>query len=122
MTVALDSDAALEVVEGNRRYNALLLTKQGADRYSDQEAQTLEAMKKSREVQSSVLVTVSCECQATQWDISDTYAQLDEVRVCGMTRCGLCLILLGGRFGVEADCIQYSLCSRMFEVALVSEG
>lgn len=60
------------------RYAALLTVKQAADRFVDAEVQTLDLLKKSREVQSSVYAVADTQCQAATWDIADTYARLEE--------------------------------------------
>ncbi|GAX75644.1 hypothetical protein CEUSTIGMA_g3088.t1 [Chlamydomonas eustigma] len=77
VTVAADSEEAKVVEEANKRYNALLTLKQAADNYTDAETQTLDLLKKNREVQSAVMRTSSTACQATVWDITDTYKALN---------------------------------------------
>lgn len=77
VTVAMDGDDAAAVEESNARYGTLLAAKQAADNYADAAAQTLNLMTKAREVQSAVLETASAECQATVWDIADTYCELE---------------------------------------------
>lgn len=79
VTVALDTDEAKAVEEANRRYATLLHTKGATDKYVEAEAQTLGALKKSRDVQSSVLASRAVAVQATAWDIADTFRALDEV-------------------------------------------
>ncbi|GFR43755.1 hypothetical protein Agub_g4867 [Astrephomene gubernaculifera] len=78
VTVAMDTEEAKAVEEANRRYANLLSTKQATDKYVDAEAQTLVALKKSRDVQSAVMSTRAVAVQATAWDISDTFRALDE--------------------------------------------
>ncbi|KAG2499039.1 hypothetical protein HYH03_003224 [Edaphochlamys debaryana] len=78
VTVAMDTDEAKTVEEANRRYANLLHTKQATDKYVDAEAQTLSALKKSRDVQSAVLCCKASAVQATAWDIADTFRALDE--------------------------------------------
>lgn len=75
VTVAGDSEEAKVVEEANRRYSKLLAAKISTDRYADSETQTLELLKKSREVQSRVMNTATTECQATRWDIADAAAE-----------------------------------------------
>ncbi|KAG2453598.1 hypothetical protein HYH02_001816 [Chlamydomonas schloesseri] len=78
VTVAMDTEEAKQVEEANRRYANLLHTKQATDKYVDAEAQTLVALKKTREAQSAMLVTRASGTQATAWDIADTFRALDE--------------------------------------------
>lgn len=79
VTVALDTDEAKAVEEANRRYATLLHTKGATDKYVEAEAQTLGALKKSRDVQSAVSASRAVSVQATAWDIADTFRALDEV-------------------------------------------
>lgn len=78
MTVAGDSEAAKVVEAANARYAALLTTKQAADKYTDQETQTLAPLHKAREVQAGILTTTATGCQATIWDLADTYDLLEQ--------------------------------------------
>jgi len=78
VTVAADSEEAKAVEEANKRYANLLMAKQAADKYNDVEVQTLDLLKKNREVQSSVLHVTTTSCQATPWDIADTYRAMEE--------------------------------------------
>ena len=93
MTVAADSEEAKHVEEANRRYVKLLTAKQAADNYADAETQTLDLLKKTREVQSAALRTSTASCQATVWDITDAYTALDGAGVRGAEE--------GGKRGVR---------------------
>ena len=71
ITVAFDSDEAKVVEEANKRYSALLTLKLGADKFADNESQTLDLLRKGKEVQSEVAKSVEFQCQASVWDIAD---------------------------------------------------
>jgi hypothetical protein len=79
VTVAADSEEAKAVEEANKRYAALLNLKLGADKFADNESQTLDLLRKGREVQSEAEKAVEFECQATVWDIADAMDAIAEV-------------------------------------------
>ncbi|GFH26849.1 WD_REPEATS_REGION domain-containing protein, partial [Haematococcus lacustris] len=78
VTIAGDSEEAKVVEAANKRYTQLLAQRAATDRYTDQEVQTLNPLKKAREVQSSILATSSTGCQAAAWDIADSHTALED--------------------------------------------
>eukprot|EP00201_Polytomella_parva_P018197 CAMPEP_0175071880 /NCGR_PEP_ID=MMETSP0052_2-20121109/19529_1 /TAXON_ID=51329 ORGANISM="Polytomella parva, Strain SAG 63-3" /NCGR_SAMPLE_ID=MMETSP0052_2 /ASSEMBLY_ACC=CAM_ASM_000194 /LENGTH=271 /DNA_ID=CAMNT_0016339181 /DNA_START=120 /DNA_END=932 /DNA_ORIENTATION=- len=83
VTVGTESEEMTAVEERNRRYHQLLRTRLAADKYVDAEGQTLSALKKSREVQSAVLITRDVSSQASPYDIADASRRRDDGHVDG---------------------------------------
>lgn len=76
-----DSEDGKKVAENNAKYaNALAARPANAGNYVNNESQTLELLRKTREVQSWASERKDASCQSSRWDIADCVAGLHEVR------------------------------------------
>lgn len=76
VVVAADSAEGAKVAAANQQYAAQVAARDGSDRYTASVSQTLVPLKKHREVQSGGNSNVDTACQASRWDIEDSYAAL----------------------------------------------
>ncbi|GMH39829.1 hypothetical protein BSKO_07733 [Bryopsis sp. KO-2023] len=75
--VASGTPEAEEVQKGNQAYAKLLESKVSGDKFNDGEMQTINAMRKTREVQTNPFSTTSTASQASRWEINDMYEGTD---------------------------------------------
>ncbi|KAK3288194.1 hypothetical protein CYMTET_4329 [Cymbomonas tetramitiformis] len=73
--VANDSPEAAAVEEANERYRTLLKDKEGSEMFVEVATQTLNTLYKNREIQTQVEGVSGTGCQATGWDIIDSFAE-----------------------------------------------
>jgi hypothetical protein len=78
LVVNVDSTEGSQVVAANQRYTECLTHAGSSDRYSSGCSQTPVVLQKHKEVQSGSSSNQSVACQATGFDIHDSYAVLNK--------------------------------------------
>eukprot|EP00898_Chlorokybus_atmophyticus_P006622 jgi/Chlat1/6961/Chrsp52S06647 len=75
--VLADSAESVEVMAVNTRYKKMLARKEGSENFVDTGVQTLNTLCKNKEVQSRVVLVTPANCQASSWDIHDSFAAVE---------------------------------------------
>jgi hypothetical protein len=73
VAVAVDSEEGMQVAAANTAYEAHLADADRADKYANACSQTLVPLMKHREVQSGTSSSAAAACQATAYDLHDSY-------------------------------------------------
>lgn len=76
VVVAVESTEGTQTVAANQRYTACLADAGSSDKYSSACSQTPVVLLKHKEVQSGSSSNTAVACQATGYDILDSYAVL----------------------------------------------
>ncbi|WIA16426.1 hypothetical protein OEZ85_013115 [Tetradesmus obliquus] len=77
VVVAADSAEGSQVAAANSQYAAQLAARDASDKFTASSCQTLVPLRKHREVQSGTSSSSDAGCQASRWDIDDSYAALE---------------------------------------------
>ncbi|XP_002733663.1 dynein axonemal intermediate chain 4-like [Saccoglossus kowalevskii] len=75
--VSTESDEAAYVKEKIAKYNELVKSRVGNDRYAERGMQTFNEAPKQKEVQTTRITHADAGCMATNWDMYDTYAEMN---------------------------------------------
>lgn len=87
-----DSEEGKRVQESNTKYLAALEARPvNAGNYVNNESQTLQSLRKTREVQSWASERKDAICQASKWDMEDSFKAVDKVRARYHQRICVCL-------------------------------
>uniref|UniRef100_A0A667Z1W3 Dynein axonemal intermediate chain 4 n=1 Tax=Myripristis murdjan TaxID=586833 RepID=A0A667Z1W3_9TELE len=73
ISVSVDADDAEAIKERNNRYAELCKNRMGNDKYMDRSMQAFIGASKSKQVQCDSIVMVDTACEATTWDMYDSF-------------------------------------------------